>query len=195
MSDENQTQEQVNETQPEQVETKAILERLNQLEQTNARLLDESREYKTKYKGLRGEVEQKEKEKLEAQENWKELLEMERNKNFEFQEKFKQTKKQVLKQKLNFEVARLAQGAYDINDIITSLPQDIIQIDEEALEVKNVEQAVAFVKEKKPYLFNVKQPVGMVDGRPRADAGNVSFDQLSSDEQDRLFKDALMKLG
>jgi hypothetical protein len=193
MSGEN--QEQVTQEAAEQLDVKTVLEKLNQLEQTNARLLEESREYKTKYKGLRGEVEQKEKEKLEAQENWKELLEIERNKAFELQEKFKQTKKQTLKQKLNFEVARLAQGAYDINDIITALPQDIIQIDEDNLEVKNVDQAVAYVKEKKPYLFNAKQSTGMIDGRPRTDIRDVSFEELSKDEQDRLFKEALLKLG
>jgi myosin heavy subunit len=195
MSGEDQSQEQVAQETTEQLDVKAVLEKLNQLEQTNARLLDESKEYKTKYKGLRTEVESKEKEKLEAQENWKELLEMERNRNFELQEKFKTTKKQTLKQKLNFEVARLAQGAYDINDIITSLPQDIIEIDEENLEIKNVDQAVAFVKEKKPYLFNSKHSTGMVDGRPKAESGHVSFDDLSSIEQDKLFKEALLKLG
>lgn len=195
MSGEDQSTNEVAQETTEQLDVKAVLERLNQLEQTNARLLDESREYKTKYKGLRTEVETKEKEKLEAQENWKELLEMERNKNFELHEKFKMTKKQTLKQKLNFEVARHAQGAFDINDVITALPQDIIEIDEENLEVKNVDQAVAFVKEKKPYLFNSKQSVGMVDGRPKAETGHVSFEQLDVHEQDRLFKEALARLG
>jgi hypothetical protein len=188
-------QEETVQVEAEQLDVKAVMERLNQLEQTNQRLLDESKQYKQKYQGLRSEVEVKEKEKLEATENWKELLDMERNKNFELLEKTKQFKKQTLTQKLNFEVARLAPNAYDINDVINSLPRDLIEIDEENLEIKNIDQAVAFVKEKKPYFFNVKQVTGMVDGRPKSDNGAVSFESLSKEDQDELFKQALTKLG
>jgi predicted nuclease with TOPRIM domain len=195
MSGEDQSQEQVAQETTEQLDVKAVLEKLNQLEQTNARLLDESREYKTKYKGLRTEVDAKEREKLAVEENWKELYDKSEQSRFEIDEKYKSTKKQVIKQVLRLEVARHAPNAYDLEDIMKSLPLEMIEIDEENLTVNNVGPAVARVQEKKPYMFNNKQSTGMVDGRPKAESGHVSFDDLSSIEQDKLFKEALLKLG
>jgi oligoendopeptidase F len=178
----------------QQVDINAVMNRLEQLEQTNQRLLEESKQYKNKYRGLRDEVETKEKAKLEESENWKELLDREKNEKMQLADQVRSYKQQTLKQNINFEVARHAPNAFDVNDVITSLPKDMLQMDEETLEVKGIEDAVNLVKEKKPWLFDTKKSTGMASQRPVADNGNVRFEDLSKEEQNELFKKALSQM-
>lgn len=186
-----QTEKQETVTETSDIDVKSLMARMEQLEQTNQRILDESKQYKNKYRSLRDEVESKEKQKLEESENWKELLDREKNEKSQLAEMVKTYKSKTLKQNINFEVARLAPNAFDINDVINNLPKDMLQIDEENLSVKGIDAAVNYVKEKKPFLFNTKQASAMVTDRPNADNGQVSFDKLSKQDQDRLFAEAL----
>jgi thiamine kinase-like enzyme len=190
-----QEQQEVKEQQTEtkEVDVNALMARLEQLESTNQRILNESKEYKTKYRSLRENVEQKEQEQLEKSENWKELLDIEKNKSNQYAQEAKQLKSQMLKKHIDFEVARLAPNAFDIGDVINNLPKEMLSINEETMEVKGIEEAVNLIKEKKSYLFNVKQGTGMAQQRPVADNGEVSFKDLDKQQQDRLFREALAK--
>lgn len=180
-----------------EVNVEALMERLEKVEQTNQRLLNESKTYKEKYQGLRSEVETKEKQKLEESENWKELLEMEKNKKFELEQSYKDLRKKTLREKINFEVARHAKDAHDAGDVISAIfndAKDLVHIDEENLSVSGIKEAVEFVKQRKPYYFDSKKSVGMPSSRPVGEDGRVSFENLSKEEQDKLFVDALSKL-
>lgn len=132
----------------------AMQEKMSLLASTNERLLNESKANKNKYQSLRTEVEQKQKADLEASENFKELLDMEKNRAFELEEQNKKIKQSVIRERLNFEVARHAKNAYDINDVIHSLPKDMLNIDEENLKVEGIKEAVEIVMKNKPHLFN-----------------------------------------
>jgi hypothetical protein len=173
------------------VDVDAVMKRLEQLESTNQRILDESKQWKSKYQGLKSDVEKNEAKKLEESENWKDLFEIEKNKSHELNEQIKHFKKETLKQKVHFEVAKHAPDAFDINDVISNLPRDILVIDEDALTVKGIEEAVSLVKEKKPYMFNNKKVHGQASSRPVGENSRSSYDELSKKEKDDLFIKAL----
>lgn len=173
------------------IDADALMKRLEQLESTNQRILDESKTWKSKYQGLKTDVEKKESQKLEESENWKDLLEIEKNKSHELVEQLKHFKKETLRQKIHFEVAKHASDAFDVNDVISNLPRDILSIDEENLAVKGIEESVSFVKEKKPWLFNNKKTHGQPSSRPVGENSRMSYDELSKKEKDDLFIKAL----
>ena len=76
-------------------ELQVLQEKIDQLEASKQRILTESKDHASKYKKLRGEVEGKEKTRLEEAENWKELLDLEKNNSFELNEKPKSTLSEV----------------------------------------------------------------------------------------------------
>lgn len=149
---ENATPEQVE--QKQEIDVNALMERLEKLENTNSRLLDESKTNKAKYQNLRSEVEVKEQTKLVESENWKELLEIEKNKGFELQENNKKIKQSVLQKELNYQVARNCPNAFDVSDVINSLPKELLSIDEENLRIDGIKEAIESVMKTKPHLFN-----------------------------------------
>ena len=175
----------------EQVDVQALLKRVEQLEASKERILEESKQYKNKYRELRNNVETEQKQKLEESENWKELLDIEKNRAHTLNEELASTKKRVLKKELNFQVARYASDAFDVDDVINSLPKDMIEIDQESLSVKGVDTAVSFLKEKKPYLFNTGKKPGMASSRPVSDNGKKDLSQLSKQEQEIEFMKAM----
>jgi hypothetical protein len=149
-----------------EVNIEALMARLEKLENTNSRLLDESKTNKSKYQSLRSEVDSKQQVQLEESENWKELLEIEKNKGFELQENNKKIKQNVLKQKLNFEVAKHAKNAFDVTDVINSLDKNLLSIDEESLDIGGIKEAVESVMSNKPHLFNTGVKNHGQDGAP-----------------------------
>ena len=194
MSDQNE-QESVTTTEPngeveskKEVDVESLVQRLEQLESTNKRILDESKQYKEKYRSLRTEVEGKEQKQLEDNENWKELLDMEKNKTHGLNEQLQQFKKTALKKELEAQVARKAPDAFDVDDVIRSLPKDAISIDEEALTIKGIDEAISTVRESKHYLFKQDKTSGQTAARP---AGQLDKKELSREEKDKEFRDTL----
>lgn len=187
--------EQVVEQQPE-VNTQELMERLEKLESTNARLLEESKAYKTKYQSVQKEKEETERERLEKEGKIQELLELEKNTAAKLRSEVADVKKQALRNSLKFEVAKHATDAYSVEDVINSLPQEMITMDEETMTFTGIQDAVSKLKEEKFYLFKNERQTGMVDGRPSsAKPEEKPFQELSTQEQDRLFKEELMKGG
>ena len=160
--------------QNQEIDVQALMEqmesmqaKMQKLSNTNERLLNESKQNKSKYQSLKTEVENKERQQLVESENYKELLEIEQNKLFETQEKMKSMKQKVMKANLRSEVAKYAKDAYDIDDIINSLPRDVLELDDDNLMVNGVKEGVDLVRKNKAHLFN-KGPKahGMGEGRP-----------------------------
>ena len=162
----NDNQEQVNESIETQgaeqqevnqeIDVKALMAEMDKLRSTNERLLNESKQNKAKYQGLRTEVDSRQQKSLEENEQWKELLEIEKNKSFEVQEQMKSMKQKVLQSNLHAEVAKHAKNAFDVNDVVSNLQskKDMLNIDEENLRVDGIKEAVEIVMKEKPYLFN-----------------------------------------
>lgn len=168
-----------------------VLARMEKLESTNNRLLEESKTWKNKYRELSSDVEARQKQELEKTENWKDLLEIEKNKRAEYEAQLRDTKKAVLQKELNFKVATAAKDAYDVDDIINNLPKEMISIDEESLSVSGIDEAINFVREKKPHLFVREKKSGMPSARPEGTNGKQTYDDLSSAEKDQMFAKAL----
>ena len=165
-----QTQGEAQETQVSVEQFNQLREQLEKFQSTNERLLQESKEYKSKYSSLRTEVESKQQAELVEKENWKELLEIEKNNRFEIEEQAKALRKTALKKELNYSVARHASDAYDVEDVINALPTDVVSIDEENLKVVGVEDAVNKLKETKPHLFRPKDVPAMMNSKPNIGA-------------------------
>lgn len=169
--------------------------KMEQLANTNERLLGESKQYKEKYQTVKSETEKERQLKLEKEENWKDLLDMEKNKRAEIESKLLETRKMTLKERLNFEVAKHASNAYDVDDVLNALPRDLLSIDEENLKVSGVSDAVGFLMEKKPWLFNTKVTTGQVSSRPASESPkDLSFNELPKEKQEEQFKDDLAQL-
>lgn len=176
-----------------QVNVDDLVSRMEALEQTNKRLLEESKHNKEKYVNLRSEVEQKEKVKLEESENWKELLEIEKNEKFELASKLKQYKKDSIQKDLQFKVASLAKDAHDVSDVIRSLPKEMLSIDQETGSISGVEEAYNTVRQQKPYLFDTQRKSGMTADRPQMPKDKTLDEQIEEDPN-AIWKSALEDL-
>lgn len=166
---------------------------VEQLQLSKDRVLQESKEWKSKYQAAREEMETKEKEELEAKGDLAAMLEREKNEAAKYKQEAADMKRKTLKQTLHYEVARHAKDAHDIADVIHSLPTGMVQMDEESMMFSGVQEAIGKLRQDKPYLFNTGKTVGMADARPSADIREKTFEELSSNEQDALFIDALLK--
>jgi hypothetical protein len=139
---------------------------LEKVKATNERLLSESKENKSKYVSLKSTVEAEAKAKLEQEQDWKQLLEKERESSQTLSADLLKVKKQTLKKSLDFETAKYAKDAYEIDDIINAIDKNTIKIDEESLSISGVEEAINVLRTKKPYLFNTAKKPTMIDERP-----------------------------
>lgn len=165
------------------------------LKSTNERLLNESKDHAGKYRTLRDEVSTKEKADLEQNEQWKELLDKEKNSHFELGEKYKGLRKQTLQKSLEFEIAGLAKDAFDVRDVINSMPLDEVNIDEDNLTFGGLEEAVKKVRESKEYLFKPKDSVKMNQKMPKYDGTPASFDNLNATEKQDAFVRAIQTIS
>jgi len=145
-------------------------DRLAQLEATNKRLLDESKTYKTKYQSLKDEADKKENEILTAKEDYKKLLEKEREKSQQLEGKLTKVKSKTLHKSLDIEVSRYAPDAHDLELVKQSLPRDVIDAVEQDddYSVTGVKEAIEKLKTEKPFLFKAKSIPGMANGKPAA---------------------------
>ena len=167
-------------------------ERLSQVEKTNQRLLAESKDYKTKYQTLKEEQEKKEKETLTQKEDWKKLLDQEREERAAERSKFKTFKHNTVSKLLEFEILKHAPDAQPeaIGLIKQSLPADMISAIEEDDEIKltGVKEGIDKVKKEKTFLFKsqtVPQMMGAKPGSQNAQSLNGSaktLAQMNSEE-------------
>ena len=160
------TQTSVEKPTEETVDASALKAEIEALKATNQRILAESKENKSKYSQLKSTVESETKAKLEKDEDWKSLLEQERTSKETLAADLLKVKKQTLKKSLDFETAKYAKDAYEIDDIINALDKNAIKIDEESLSISGVEDAINVLRNKKPYLFNTAKKPTMIDERP-----------------------------
>ena len=162
------------------IDVEALAKRVEQLESSNNRLLDESKGWKEKYQGLKGTVEKENEAKLTENEQWKELLDMEKNKVHDLQSKVKNLTTTTMQRDLQYRVASLAKDAYNIDDVVTAVGKTgKLQIDQETGTISGIEEAYNMVREEKPYFFNTAKVSGMDAGRP----DNMTPKEKTIDEQ------------
>lgn len=144
------------------------------LKATNDRLLAQSKDNANKYRALRDKTDAEEKLELEKSENWKQLLDKEKNDNHTLREKHDALKKVSLKKDLDFSVANmidapLSQGV-EIDDVIEQvLKTGMIEVNDDDSGFVNVKEAFEQVKNTKMFLFNSKK-APMTNTVPNAQA-------------------------
>lgn len=177
--------------QTQEFDAKAIMARMEKMEATNARLLEESQNYKNKYRGLRDNVEKEQTAKLEESENWKDLLTIEKDKRSALEVQLRESRQSTLKKELGFKVASLAKDAHNVDDILGAIPRNMLNLDEENFTVSGVDEAVNFVRESKPYLFSKNTSTGMTSARPQGMGKPQTYDEMDEAQKDALFNEAL----
>lgn len=159
----------------------SIEERLNQLESTNKRLLNESKEWQKKYQLVKEDVDKKEKETLSAKEDWKGLLEKEKKTREELASKLNSMKNKTIHKALEFEIAKYAPDAQDFDLLKKAIPVDVISAVEQDDDIllEGVKEAIEKLKSEKPFMFKPKQIPGMAQGKPVHEAKQNGAKDLS----------------
>lgn len=166
----------------------ALQEQLDRLKSTNERLLEESKSNKTKYQNLAEERESMERQRLEEAGKKEELIEFERNKRHELEMRAKQLEREAMKRALQFEVAARAKDAYDVKDVLGSINPEVVSYDETTSSFKGLDDALASVRSKKPYLFESNKVPSTPAGRPgeMVDKEKTLDERIADNSQDIL---------
>jgi hypothetical protein len=139
-----------------------LVEQMAALKATNDRLLAQSKENANKYRALRDKADAEERLELEKSENWKQLLDKEKNENHELREKHNALKKAALKKDLDFTVANMIDAplstGVEIDDVIEQvLKTGMVEVADDDSSFLNVKEAFDQVKNTKMFLFNPKK--------------------------------------
>jgi len=196
MEQEQTTQEPEKQPEENKIDVDSVVKRLEQLESSNSRLLDESKGWKEKYQSLKSSQEQIKEQELAENEQWKELVEMERNKRHELETTVSQLKKRTMQTDLKYKVASLAKDAYDVEDVIVNISKTgMLDIDPETGSIAGIEEAYNKVRNEKPFLFNTAKKSGMDPGRPEGSAPkDKTLDELIDENPNSVLADVLKDL-
>jgi vacuolar-type H+-ATPase subunit I/STV1 len=170
------------------VDVNELLKRVDQLEASNKRLLEESKGYKEKYKATAQEVTKKEEQLAHEKGDTQKLLDMERAKLSEVLGELTSTKEKILNQEIRTVVAEFASDAISLDDVLHQpMYAPILKeaVDKETLTVDR-EKAKRFVEEvrkHKQHLFKAASQPGVVTKKPGAGStSSKPFSQMSTEE-------------
>lgn len=173
----------------------ALLERLDKLEATNKRLLEESKGFKEKYKSVASEVEEKEKKIALEKGDLQKLLDMERAKLQEVTNDAQKLRESVLKSTIRQTVGKYAVDVYDHDDLLNQ--PNFSHILKEAIDPENltvdedkVKEYVSEVLKAKPYMKKNPNMPGVVTKKPGMSngSGSKSVEQMSGKEIEDLIR-------
>lgn len=176
------------------VNLEELLSRMQQLESTNNRLLDENKKIKTKYKETSSLFENTERERLEKEGNYQALLEAERKKLDEILNESKEMKQKVLKSNLFLEVSKYASDVYDLEDLLNqpkyaSKLKDAFDTENLTVHSEKVKEYVSDVLKDKPWLKKNQEIATVVTNRPsmvKAPEKNIA--DMGRDELESLIR-------
>lgn len=131
---------------------------LESLRNTNARLLNEKKEIKSKYQETVAEREQREREELKAKEDWKGMYSRIESEKKDLESKYKSARKDAFRKNVYFEVSKLASDAHDVDDVINNLSINDDNLDLDKLELNDVAHQIDELKKGKPWLFKQSTP-------------------------------------
>lgn len=170
----------------------ALVERLDQLEATNKRLLEESKVNKQKAKDYRSQIEAREEDDLRESKNFEELLAVKENRNKELESRLQDLELKTKTKSLQIEVSRHATNAHDMNDVFNNLPKDKIAYNESTGAFEGVDEAVRMIKESKPWLFKSESIPSMASSKPEAKQ-EKSFEDKVAENPDAALRELLKK--
>lgn len=179
---------------------KELLAKIEQLQSTNERLLNESKTYKSKsqeYQELQQKLKSLEDEKLQKEGNWQEMIKRLQEEKSSVEQKLRQKDNEILKSNVYSTVANIAKDAHDIDDLLAQSEfSKMIEVDEESLKPvkESVDMFVGKLREVKPYLFKNKKVASMGDARPSIDKPiQKDVKQMNQDERKALLKEAIAR--
>ena len=135
-----------------------LIAKVERMESTNQRLLDESKDWKSKYQGMKSSQEEQERKRLEKNDDFKSLLEKEQEAKASLVKRLNSTEEKLFEKSINFEVRNLVPNAHDVNDIVSNLKFGQDDIDMENFTVKNLAERIDDVIKSKPYLVKQSAP-------------------------------------
>lgn len=186
---------------PEKVEQKvdvdALTNRLDSLEKSNQRLLDESKTWKSKYQNVKSEVEQKETEVLAQNNDFKGLWEKSEAEKQVLRDELVETKKSGLETSLQFEVAKYGKDAEDTDILLAAVKtkkRDVLGYDKDSRKWQGVDVAVEELRKTNPGLFLNTIP-GMENGRPQSAVEKTkTVDERIDEDPLSVLNEALLEI-
>lgn len=179
------------------VDVDDLTARMERMEASNKRLLEESKTWKTKYQDVRTAADDKVTEDLQQQNDFKGLYEKSQATNEELRIDLLETKKSGLETSLQFEVAKEGSDAEDIDILLAAVKtkkRDVLGYDKEARRWEGVGQAIEELRKSNPGLFK-SNVVGMENGRPQsAVTKEKTVEELIIEDPMAVLKEQLAKI-
>lgn len=169
--------------------------RVEMLQKTNERLIDEHRKAKQSNANYRDMLDKVERQKVEADGDLAKQIEYEKKRNAELEQALSATKQKTLKTNIYNVFMKIAPEVNDIDDLLNQPKFSHILkdgIDEENLTINEdvAEKYKGIVLEAKPWMKRSSQKVGAVTTKPSFIGGNQSEDykSLERDELEKFIK-------
>lgn len=166
--------------------------------QRTARLLEESKKYKSSYQETKSKLEQSEQEKLLKEGDINKILEAEKQKASTLENELSSMKKKTVLSNIRQTVAKFAQDAYSIDDLLNQphfkMLVDNVDGDSLTVDEKVAKSFVDTVYKEKPWLRKTTQEIKTADGKPSFNENNKPFtieslmDKPASDLEKELLK-------
>ena len=177
------------------IDVEALAKKLERLESSNQRLLEESKSWKAKYQGIRSEVEERESEQMKEANDFKGLYQKAMEKAQSLEEALKEEKRGALESTLKYEVAKNARDAEDTDLVLAALKmkkKDMLGYDREQGVWKGVDEAIEDLRVTNPGLF-VKEKPGMESGRPQK-VPEKTVDELIDENPSAVLNEVLKNI-
>jgi len=181
------------ESQKPVLDAESLAKKLEELEQTNKRLLEESKRYKKTAKEIESEKERLEREKAEKDGNAQKLLEMERERAKKLSDEFSGLRKKTMEANVRSAFSKYASEVQSI-DMLMRVPEFAYILDEgkdeDNLTVASdaVQRYVDAVLEAHPYLRKTSTP-STFNKPPQTPIGKKkSLADMTADEIRELYK-------
>lgn len=181
----------------EQVDTQDLVQRLEGLERSYNRVLDESKTWKSKYQNAKAEADKREHAQLEESNDFKGLYEKTLAQVDDLKTLVQQEKKSKLETSLKYEVAKHGKNARDLDILLAAVKtkkKDLLGYDAENEQWKGVDVAVEDLRRMGLGLFEDNTP-GMESGRPQAIVPKEkTVDDLIEEDASAVLRDALKQI-
>lgn len=180
------------------VDVNEVLKRIEQLESTNKRLLDESKSWKGQATEFKTKLDEAEKKKVETSGDLEAQLKYERDQKAKLEKEAKLLKNKTLDQNIRMTVGKFAKDVHSLEDLLNQ-PQfkEIIKggIDPENLSLDEdaAKDYVNKVLEAKPWLKKNLQQAGVDTTKPNGGKTPAPVGEVKKGEHKGLIKDALSK--
>lgn len=174
------------------VDVSEVMKRLEQLEGSYRRVVEESKSHKSKAQEYKSKLEEMERKGIDASGDVTKQLEFERKAREEREKENKKLKTSILSQRVREKVGKYAKDVHDLDDFLNQPSfAHILKagIDEDRLEVDDnaAKDYANKVLEAKPWLKKNIQQAGVDTTRPNTNnLGPKSLKSLSDAELDKL---------